>query len=168
MPLVNEQGIRVPNKLSRRGAKFIAAFEGGANSAGRYCPYYDDLGGVWTQGFGHTRNVGPGDACWSRRKALRVLRKDAAPLVSVINRTWNGDRPLKQHSMDMLISFGFNLGPGYFINDSSIRRAMRRGNAREVARAIKLYNKAGDPPRPVAGLTRRRNAEARIFIEGYS
>lgn len=154
---------RTPSKLSRSGARFIERFEGFRPSS------YQDSVGVWTIGCGHTRGVGPRtghppDRPWSRFKGRRVLREDAAPLVALIKHAWNEGfkRPIRQRELDALISFGFNLGPGYFTHGHDIGDAIRAGKRQAVADAFLLYDKAGG--HRLEGLTIRRRAERDRFL----
>lgn len=143
--------LRRPQHLSRKGAKFIAQFEGFSAR-----PYRDAVG-VLTQGYGHT-GVGIGGV-WSQRKALRVLRSDAGFVARAVRRL-----PIKlnQNQFDALVSFGFNLGPGYFARGHTLGDALHRKDYRAVANAFLLYDQAGGHSLP--GLTRRRNAERRLFL----
>lgn len=164
MPLVKDSPRRRrPTRLSRRGAKFIASFEGF-----RAHPYQDS-GGIWTIGYGHTRGVGPGTKPFrSQRQGRRILRRDAAPLVDLIKKVWaeGFDRPIAQHELDMLISAGFNMGPGVFNTGRSLGDAIRRGSRKAIVKALKLYVHDADGEK-LDGLVRRRKAEGRIFLHGY-
>ena len=71
---------------------------------------------------------------------------------------------LHQARFDALVSFGYNLGPGYFLDKrtaigAALARRIRRGPA--VAAAILLYDHAGGKVLP--GLKRRREAEAELW-----
>jgi lysozyme len=144
-------------KLSRKGTKFIAGFEGFVAT-----PYRDAVG-VLTQGFGHTGS-GIGGT-WSRAHALDVLRQDAAPVARAVLRAKLASMKLRQHELDALVSFGFNLGPGYFERGHTMGDALHRGNHKRIAAAFPLYDQAGGHALP--GLTRRRHAERHLFENGY-
>lgn len=151
-------------KVSRRGVKFVAGFEGF-----RSCPYRDAVG-VWTIGYGETQGVGPGTKCISKRKARKMLRRritnDYAAYIP---------RPhqLKQQEIDALASFAYNLGvaavsdPGY----SSLARRLRSKEGRTFAARQRIYQeempkwcRAGGVP--LLGLVKRRSAEVRLACRG--
>lgn len=153
--------MRRPRKLSRKGARFVAAFEGFRATPYRAIPSEPHL----TIGFGHYGPDVKPEMRWSRRKALRILRKDAR---------WAGQAvrgavkvPLKQHQFDALVSAVFNLGPGDIMVESrsTLLRHLNAGRYRAAADQLPRWNRAGGSP--LAGLTRRRNAERRVFLHGY-
>lgn len=161
MPIIRDpQPKHRQRKLSRKGAKFIASFEGFRSHP------YQDSGGIWTIGYGHTKGVGPDTKpLRSQRQGRRIMRKDAAPLVDLIRRVTSF--PLKQHQLDMLISAGFNMGPGVFNSDRSLGQALRTGGPKDVVKALQLYVRDADGD-VLAGLRRRRQAEGRVFLHGYA
>lgn len=63
---------------------------------------YQDSGGVWTIGFGHTAGVGPRDIC-TREQAYEWLSSDSAALIRLTE-----GKPL--HAAAAYVSFGFNCG----------------------------------------------------------
>lgn len=65
---------------------------------------YQDSGGLWTIGFGHTRSVEPGQTI-TEPEAQAFLSEDAAPLLELVK-----DRPLIEAAA--LLSFGYNCGSG--------------------------------------------------------
>jgi lysozyme len=148
-------------RVSREAVQLVAEFEGGMSPDGRFRPYQDPVG-VWTQGYGHTKGVHLGARPWSKRKAMRVLRRDLnheyAPHVRRLN------LPLNQSQFDALVSFVFNLGPGAIGRDTGIGRALRHHAWRGAAEQMLRWNKAGGKELP--GLTRRRKAERTLFLSG--
>lgn len=142
-----------PTKLSGRGAKFIASFEGFRADA-----YWDEFGSVWTIAFGHTRGVEPGDHV-SREEGLKLLQKDAATAAQAVHDLV--DVPLNQNQFDALVSFAYNLGGGA-LAESTLLKKLNRGDYRGAAKQFKRWNKAGG--QVLAGLTRRRHAEAHLFL----
>lgn len=141
-----------PTELSARGAEFIAGFEGFRPHA-----YWDSFGRVWTIGFGHTRNVGPGQIV-TRATGLHLLRQDAKDAAQAVSDLV--DVPLTQNQFDALVSFAFNLGSGA-LAESTLLRKLNAGKYKAAAKEFKRWNHAGGVV--LAGLTRRRNAEARLF-----
>jgi hypothetical protein len=69
--------------------------------------------------------------------------------------------PLNQNQFDALVSFTYNLGPGWTVQKTGIRDALKARRYRDVPREMKKWVKAGGKTLP--GLVRRRNAEARLF-----
>jgi GH24 family phage-related lysozyme (muramidase) len=161
-----EQEDPMARKLSKRGAQFIARFEG-------FRPkLYNDPVGHCTIGIGHLVHRGkcngtepaPFKKGLTRAQAYELLQKDARRMEKAVNSL---RVPLNQHQFDALVSFTFNLGPGWVRQKTTLGSALRERRYRDVPAALKLWNKAGSPPRPLAGLTRRRAAEGRLFARGY-
>lgn len=154
-------------KASAKALEFIAAFEGGQSKDGMFRPYRDPVG-VWTIGYGHTTGVTAATKPITKGRALSLLRVDVnatyAPPVARAARA--AGLKLKQHEFDALVSFVYNLGPGVLDPGRSMGDAIARKNRNHIADAFLLYDKAGTPPRPLPGLTRRRAAEARLFKTG--
>lgn len=148
-----------PHKLSRKGVKLIASFEGFRATPYRVNSSEQHL----TIGFGH---YGPDvhyGMKWSRRKARRVLRKDAAQAAAAV-RTYVRV-PLKQHQFDVLVSFAYNVGIGAFI-DSTLLLKLNQGHYHEAAAQLARWTKDGNGVE-LLGLVRRRSTERRIFLHGY-
>ncbi len=146
--------------LSTRGARFIGNFEG-------FIPHpYDDGAGNWTIGFGHTKGVTSRTRPISRTKALVLLQEDAHEAQRAVARSLRPEirQRLKQPQIDMLISLAYNIGGGGFAS-STVARELNAGHVKKAADAFLLWNKIGGVP--WAGLTRRRNAERRVFLHGY-
>lgn len=81
------------------GTCLIRVFEGFRGTA------YQDSGGVWTIGFGHTQNVHPGDEV-SFEQAQALAEADFQPLLKLLAGVKN---PLAQGAY---LSFGYNAGYG--------------------------------------------------------
>jgi lysozyme len=143
-------------KVSQQGIALIKSFEGF-----RSCPYQDAVG-VWTIGYGETHGVNAHTPCISENDAAaqlqRRVNRDYAPAVDQLH------LKLNQNQYDALCSVVYNLGPGVLDRGRSLGDALRSGNMRAAADAILLYDKAGSPPRALAGLTRRRQAERQLFL----
>jgi lysozyme len=148
-------GVAEPHSLSRAGAKFIALFEGF-----RAVAYWDQWGQVWTIAFGHTGGVKSGDKV-TREKGLVLLRRDAATASQAVSDLVTVH--LNQKQFDALVSFVYNLGAGA-LAESTLLRKLNNGNYRGAAEEFKKWDHAGGEV--LAGLLRRRNAEARLFEGG--
>lgn len=118
---------------------------------------YQDSGGVWTIGYGHTADVGEGDEC-TEADADNWLAED-------VDEAWYGIDPhikvtLAQHEMDAVTSLAFNIGVGAFLKSTLLRR-LNDGDFGAAADEFLKWNKVGRSV--VVGLTRRRTAEKMMF-----
>jgi lysozyme len=147
-------------RLSKRGAQLIAEFEGLRPKL------YNDPAGHCTIGIGHLVHRGrcngnePAEfkKGISRQRAYQLLQKDARRMEAAVN----GLRvPLNQNQFDALVSFTYNLGPGWTVEKTGIRDALKARRYKDVPREMKKWVNAGG--RPLPGLVRRRNAEAKLF-----
>jgi lysozyme len=120
---------------------------------------YRDTGGVWTIGYGHTRNVVPGVQC-SREQADAWLREDITDAARAVGRLVRV--PLTAGEYGALVSFAYNVGAG-LLRGSTLLRLLNAGAARaEVARQFARW--IYDAGRVQPGLIRRREAERRLFL----
>lgn len=128
-------------------------FEGCRLEAYR-CP-----GGVWTIGYGHTRNVMKGD-CYSQEWAEETLRRD----IEFVEREVLRLNVCKtQAQLDALVSLAFNIGIGR-LKDSTLLRCIRRGATADViTREWKRWNKAGG--KVLKGLVARRQWEILRYFQ---
>ena len=143
-----------PTKLSKTGAEFIASFEGFRADA-----YWDLWGQVWTIGYGHTSGVVAGQKV-TKAKALKLLQEDAATAARAIRDLVHVR--LNQNQFDALVSFVFNLGAGS-LAESTLLKKLNKGNYKGAAREFVKWDHAGGEV--LAGLTRRREAEAALFLK---
>lgn len=140
-------------RISEYGINFIAEFEGFREQA------YKDVAGVWTIGYGSTLGVQPGQTITKEAARARLEREiegyeDAVEQLCVV--------PPNQNQFDALCSFAYNVGVNG-LRSSSVLKAHNRGDFDSAARAFSLWNKAGG--RVYRGLTRRRAAEAALYLE---
>jgi lysozyme len=142
-------------KLSHNGAKLIEAFEGF-----RANPYRDSVG-VWTIGYGSTKNVGPHTPPVTRTEAeARMMREVDVTYGAAVNGL---KLPLNQNQFDALVSFVYNVGPGGVSPTTTVGKRLRAHDWHGAADALLAWDKAGG--RPLAGLTRRRHAERDLFLK---
>jgi GH24 family phage-related lysozyme (muramidase) len=158
--------------ISRRGLGLIDEFEG------FYAEPYNDPAGHATVGIGHLLHHGPvtsadRHARWfagqktpgklthdeARGLLLYKLASEYEPAVDAL------DLPLTQNQYDALVSFVYNLGPGAVGADTGVGRALRERRWKDAANELLRWDKAGSPPRPLPGLTRRRKAERGLFLK---
>ena len=141
-------------RLSDAGAHLIESYEG-------FVPHpYRDAVGVWTIGFGSTSGVGPNSPHVTRKQAHdRLLREVDSRYGAAINAL---RLPLNQFQFDALVSFVYNVGPGGVSPSTGVGRALRAHQWRTAADCLLQWDKAGG--RRLLGLTRRRQAERKLFL----
>lgn len=140
-------------RTSARGVKLITDFEGFRANA------YQDVVGVWTIGYGFTKGVQKGDRI-TREEADRRLREELDTYERGVTKACQ-IQP-NQNQFDALVCFAFNVGVAG-MSKSSVIKAHNREDYQAAARAFGLWNKAGGKVWP--GLTRRRTAEAALYLE---
>lgn len=142
-------------KLSERGAELIAEFEGFSST-----PYRDPVG-VWTIGYGSTKDVGPDTPPITRAAArARMMREVDERYAAAIRAL---ELPFNQNQFDALTSFVYNVGPGGVAPTTTVGKRLRARDWRGAADALLAWEKAGG--RVLPGLTRRRQAERALFLE---
>ncbi|WNG55969.1 lysozyme [Archangium gephyra] len=147
-------------RLSKRGAQFIARFEGIRQKL------YNDPAGHCTIGIGHLVHRGrcngrePAEfkKGITRDRAYALLQSDARRMVAAVHGI---GVPLNQNQFDALVSFTYNLGPNWMKKKSGLRDALRARRYRDVPREMLKWVRAGG--RVLPGLVRRRKAEGRLF-----
>ena len=124
---------------------------------------YQDAAGVWTIGYGHTRDVRRGDQI-TQFTAEEYLRMDIAEVVAQIE-TLGLELSLPQ--LDALVSFVFNLGIGR-LRRSTLLRYIREGRSADaIKKQFRAWVYAGKPPKKLKGLVTRREWESNRFFEEY-
>ncbi|ASG87596.1 lysozyme [Salmonella enterica] len=139
-------------KTSNSGRAFIRAREGVKLAA------YQDGGGVWTIGYGHTRGVKQGQVI-SHEQADEFLVDDLRQVDSCINERVTVT--LNQNQFDALASFVFNVGRQAF-SDSTLLKKLNEGNYRAAADQFTRW--VYDNDQFVQGLYNRRIAERDLFL----
>lgn len=146
-------------RTSERGLQFIAEHEGLSLHA------YPDPGSggePYTIGYGHTGGVKPGDVC-TPEQAMEWLREDIQEAERAIERLVTVELTDEQHAA--LVSFVFNLGAGNF-ERSTLLKMVNARNFDGASREFPRWNRAAG--RVMAGLTKRRHAEAAMFAGEYA
>ena len=137
-------------QISELALEKIKAFEGCRLSA------YRDAAGVLTIGYGHTRGVREGDKI-SQYWADDYLRKDIEAVEAQIEEL---GLTLSQPQLDALVSFVFNVGIGN-LRRSTLLKWIRDGrNENDIKREWRRWVYAGNPPRTLPGLIKRREWES--------
>ena len=137
--------------IGERGLELIKSFEGL-----RLAAYLDSVD-VPTIGYGHKKGVQMGDTC-TDEQATEWLREDVRDAEDCINSAVSV--PLTECEFDALVSFVFNLGCGNF-RKSTLLRKLLDSDYDGAAQEFRKWDKAGG--QVLAGLTRRRYAEAQLF-----
>jgi lysozyme len=134
-------------KTSAAGLQFIESFEGR-----RRLTQYQDVAGKWTIGVGHL--LFPGEHYpngITEEQATELLARDVSKVEEVLNKIAPN---LSQNQFDVLSDFGFNLGTG------SLAILLSHG-MENIPTQILRWDKSGGLPVP--GLTRRREAELKLW-----
>ena len=158
-----EPGTAGAQRLSKKGAAFIAHFEGFRGDL------YNDPVGHCTIGCGHLVHHGPINGSEpeefkrgiTRERALELLQQDAASAAGAISGSVKVK--LTQAQVDALISFAFNVGNGAF-NDSTLLKLLNQGDYGSVPAQLDRWTKASG--RTLPGLVTRRKAEGALFRDG--
>lgn len=140
------------DKINQRGLVLVKQFEGLSLKA------YRDPKGIWTIGYGHTRNVKPGDVI-TKQRAEVLLKQDLGTAEAAVRRLVKVN--LNSNQFSALVSFTFNLGGGAF-GRSTLLKKLNQGDYLGAANEFPRWNKAGTKVLP--GLTRRRAAERALFL----
>lgn len=157
-------------KLSSKGIALIKKYESCRLTA------YQCSAGVWTIGWGHTRNVKKGDTC-TQAQADAWFLEDAIEFERYIN---NWFKNLNQNQFDALVSLCYNIGPGNLKkspifntarlnpNDMQVRNCFMRHIYANGTHDGKDNDKDGliDEPGEVQkldGLIRRRTEEVALY-----
>jgi len=141
-------------QISEEGLSLIKKFEGCELEA-YLCP-----AGVWTIGYGHTKDVKEGDKI-NKEEAEYLLQEEMIEYEGYVNDFV--EVTLQQHQYDSLVSFCYNLGGGS-LKKSTLLKVLNDSKYEEVPAQIRRWNKAGGEV--LEGLVRRREAEAVMFMGG--
>ena len=130
--------------ISQEGISLIKKFEGCELEA------YQCAAGVWTIGYGSTKDVKEGDTL-TQKEADNLLLHEMQEYEGYIKELIKV--PLKQNQFDALVSWTFNLGAGN-LNSSTMLKKLNNQEYDEVAPQMKRWNKANG--KVLEGLIRRR------------
>lgn len=147
-------------KVSSHAIALIQNYEGLRTTA--YKPLKKENG--WTIGYGHHGpDVKQGMVCteqWAYEQLLRDLRQVEHQLISALNAD---EIEVTQGQFDALCSLLFNLSGGiYKLVRFKLWAKLKAGDTKGAAHEFLDINKAGGVE--VEGLTRRRKAEAKLFL----
>lgn len=122
---------------------------------------YQDTGGVWTIGYGHTGPEVKKGLVITREQAEEYLATDLHEAELAVQRCvhWG----MSQHQFDALVSFVYNLGVKQFENSTLLKKL----NAKDILGASKEFGRwVYDDGKVQPGLIERREAERKLFLIG--
>lgn len=140
------------NNFLFSGIQLIQEFEGCALVA------YQDQRGVWTIGYGSTRNVVENQVC-TADEALAMLRSDIAETELRVQNLvkW----PISDTQYTAIVCFTFNVGSGN-LSQSTLLRCVNTGHLTDAAQEFLKWDKVNGVPND--GLLRRRQAERALYL----
>jgi len=137
--------------ISNEGLSLIKKFEGCELEAYK-CP-----AGVWTIGYGHTKNVREGMTI-SKEQADNMLLNELDEYCEYVEKAIKVN--LEQCQFDALVSWTYNLGSTN-LHESTMLKVLNEKDYEEVPNQLKRWNKVSGVIND--GLIRRREAEALLF-----
>jgi len=163
------EAIALPTSTSAKGIELIHSFEGyAAKLPNGDCKAYPDPatgGKPFTIGWGTTTDeqgkpLAPG-AVWTRDRADARFKQHLRQFEeSVIRALGPAIYSTTQSQFDAFVSFAYNLGPANLAK-STLLKKHKAGDYNGAAAQFAAWNKAAG--RVMAGLTRRRDAEAALY-----
>jgi lysozyme len=136
---------------SPNGRKLIEDFESLRLTA------YQDSGGIWTVGYGHTKGVTPHQVVTAAQADFDLeddLREAEEKVTAAVT------APLTQNQFDALVSFTFNVG---HLANTTLLGCLNQEMYPQAADQFLRFDHAGGAELP--GLLRRRAAERALFLE---
>jgi lysozyme len=124
---------------------------------------YQDTGGIWTIGWGHTAGVRQGQKI-TEQEAEALLAADLAASAEFVSEIVTVK--LTQNQFDALCDFDFNEGGGH-LGTSTLLWDLNHGNYAGAAGQFCLWVYARDPTGKLVvlqGLANRRDAEHKLFM----
>lgn len=146
-------------KISEAGLNLIKSFEGL-----RLKPYKCSAG-VPTIGYGNTfyenkKKVSLTDAAITESRAVELLSWSLTKFEQYVDSYCRDD--ISQNQFDALVSFCYNVGPANLKASTLLKKVNANPNDPTIRTEFLKWNKAGG--RALAGLTRRRTAEADLYF----
>ncbi len=151
-------------KTGKKGIDLIFEFETGGNLKKYLTAYWDATGKVWTIGIGSTYYE-DGSLI---KKGDRITEDRAKQLFANILPRYEADvnrlvkSKLNQNQFDALVSFTYNCGASNLAKSTLLKKVNANPNDPTIRDEFVKWNRAGG--RVLAGLTRRRKAEANLYF----
>ena len=147
-------------EYSKNGAYLTESFEGLRLTA---YPDPGTGGDPWTIGYGHTGpDVHPGLTI-TQEQAEEFLMQDVKKAAAAVNAKVTGG--ITHEDFDALVDFVFNVGAGNFAA-STLLKKVNSGDIHGAAAEFEKWDMAAG--KHMAGLLRRRHAEAEEFLSGLA
>lgn len=125
---------------------------------------YQDIGGMWTIGYGHTNSAGQYDVSpdmeISEEDANRFLLTDLSMYEECVDQYVKV--PLTDNQFSALVSFCYNVGTRNFIKSTLLKR-LNKGQYDAVPNELKRWNKVKG--KASKGLSNRRKMEIDLWGE---
>lgn len=149
-----------PLRTSDKGIALIHSFEGCKLTA---YPDPGTGGKPFTIGWGSTSDeagnpIAPGTV-WTQERADSRFKAHLAKFEQGVHKALNG-AATTQSQFDALVSLAYNIGT-QALSESTLMRLHKDGYHKGAAEQFVRWNRAGG--RVMAGLTRRREAEAKLY-----
>jgi lysozyme len=144
-------------------SSLVQQFEGCAKkrSDGSYDAYPDPGSGgdPWTIGWGSTGPDIKKGVVWTQQQCDDRFAKHLAEFAAKVSQALGGSATT-QHQFDAMVSFAYNVGVGN-LSSSTLLKKHKAGDYAGAAAEFGRWNKAAG--QVMAGLTRRRAAEAQLY-----
>ena len=118
-------------------------------------------GDPWTIGYGHTGAEVHKGMTITQEQAEELLMQDVKKAAATVNAKVTTD--ITQEEFDALVDFVFNVGAGNF-NASTLLKKVNSGDIQGAANEFLKWDMAAG--KHMAGLLKRRHAEAEEFLSG--
>lgn len=146
-------------KLSQKGLDLIKQFEG-LKLTPYLCP-----ANIATVGYGNTyypngTKVKVTDPAITKEKAEELLKHLVVSYEKAVDSFCRDD--ISQNQFDALVSFAYNVGVGNLQKSTLIKKVNKNPKDVTIRNEFMKWNKAAG--RVLAGLTRRRQAEANLYF----
>jgi lysozyme len=147
----------MPRTINDAGLNLIKGFEGLRLDA------YQDVAGIWTIGYGHTRGVVAG-MTFTQDQADQALADDLLGAETSVDGAVTAVATT-DNQFAAMVSLCYNIGAGNFATSTVLREHLA-GQTQAAAEAFLLWNKAtiNGVLQVVAGLTNRRTAERTLYL----
>ncbi|WP_039761262.1 lysozyme [Bartonella queenslandensis] len=146
-------------KISTEGLALIKQWEGLRLSA------YEDFGGVWTIGYGHTSASGAPrvhkEMKITEKEAENILCQDLKECEAAIEKAVTV--PLSDEQFAALVSFSYNVGITAFCK-STLLKKLNKGEYEAVPTELQKWTRVKG--KRIRGLVNRRAAEAGLWAKG--
>lgn len=156
------------NSLAREALELIAHFEGyhrrlpDGRAAPYLCPARVPTIGVGSTFYEDGRKVTMADPSITAERAFEILAHELRQCEAAVDRLTTR-RSLPPLARGALVAFVYNVGSGAY-RGSGLRRAVNAGEDQRAASEFAKWRMAGGVV--LAGLERRRRAEAALYLKG--